>query len=374
MSERCDVVVAYYRQEKFWPVVSKGLWDNREAIQTVFVVNDEPWGQVPEVPEGLHCVFLEHEHEGFGLCKSLNQGLAEVGTQYALIIEGDEVLPEGSVATSLACMRPGMLLCAGKLYVEPGEGHPFKVLEGDHRDRIHRGWLKSRPWIMCSGGHLMVDTEKARDVSFDEDYTEYGCHDYDFALRWHQAGGTLSKGGGIVLHLGSGKGKIAPKRAFLRFLSKLADHLHNRFHVGPSHVRWLPEYVNVGSGMAADSHYDWMTLDWVEDGQATELFLEDFLCLLTKAEAEAYVLKAAEKLRPGGELVVIETDVQKCARLLAEKPGHQRVLEALFPEGAKWAWDEAGVVALMRAAGLEMMSRDDWGEWGFRIVGAKEEA
>lgn len=219
---KVDVVVAFYRHHAFAPFVAWGLAANAASIRNVFIVNDEPWGDnTPGVFRGrFQC--LDHDHDGFGLCRSLNQGASYCTAEYILFCEGDEILPPGVIETNLNSVRPDRLLCCPKAYIEPPsdpipneDWTPQFLAEPDHRHRDYsRTKLSGRVWELCSGGHLLVPRAgHIRINGFDEGYG-YGLHDYDYAARWLMEFGPQS----VVFlphlapiwHVGTGKGRDLP--------------------------------------------------------------------------------------------------------------------------------------------------------------------
>lgn len=225
-----DIVIAYYQHQKYWPRVLRGLEENLPQINNVYVVNDDIWDTIPESGRlGSRLNFLGHPHSGFGLSKSLNQGLRAATAEYVLLCEGDEYLVPNSILESLSYAHPTHLVCCRKNYVSQIDYD--EVIEFDHRREyitVHK--KLANPWYFCSGGHLLVHRENAISVGFDEEY-EYGLHDFDFAVRWltRFGRGSVVYGGGVIHHIGSGKNRPLPSVSSYRRLGSAISKYHETY-------------------------------------------------------------------------------------------------------------------------------------------------
>jgi GT2 family glycosyltransferase len=238
-----DVVIAFYRQHLWAPFVAQGLLQNKAEINHVYIVNDEPWGtDVPPAFVGLPtewATLLDHEHKGFGLCASLNQGATASQADYLLFCEGDEILPPYALAHNKTGLHKRRLLCAPKAYIAipsptalaSATWVPEFLHEPDHRFRTQAEMERSGDrWALCSGGHLLVPREAHEIIGgFDEQF-EYGLHDYDYAARWMTHFGRIETVVFMpnltpILHIGTGKGRAQPagtsKARFRATLQKL---------------------------------------------------------------------------------------------------------------------------------------------------------
>lgn len=184
---KVDVVINYYRKAKEWPFVLKGLEDNKECINNVIVVNDELWGD-GRLSEGdmAGCIkYLEHPHDGFGVARSVHQGVEAVETEYICNIDADVIMTPGSLKKNLSYVESELLIL-GTLH-DVGEAeelhdiHNPEILRRDWRAitpstedfrNIREGWWIARKEdYQACGGH-------------DRRMKEYGMIDYVFALRW----------------------------------------------------------------------------------------------------------------------------------------------------------------------------------------------
>jgi GT2 family glycosyltransferase len=218
-----DVVVAFYRQHRFLPLLRWGFEHNKDHIARVIVVNDEPWGREPDGPDNW--VALDHEHDGFGLSKSINQGIAAATTEHVLVIEGDEVLAPGSLKKTLAHRpSPGTIFFCPKRYIEEPEAGfvppqhwlPKFYPQRDHREFLNHADKRKEPYAICSGGHMLIHRASHAHIGgFDENY-DYGLHDYDYGIRWMTAYGVTAAvyhpTMGDVWHIGTNKGRELPSK------------------------------------------------------------------------------------------------------------------------------------------------------------------
>jgi predicted SAM-dependent methyltransferase len=327
-------------------------------------------------------VFLEHDHNGFGLAKSANQGLDAAKTEYVLLIEGDEVLSPGSLAETLEMAQPEYLLCALKSYIkegwEPGTSPNFLVTK-DHRTRYlhapHR-FPRNRWWAFCSGGHLLIHRNThLRIGGFDESYG-YGFHDYDYAARWMRKVGDdhILYGGGRVWHLGEGaskrKGVEHPDPEVHKKLARTLVRSIPKLHLGCG-AQFNPEFINIDAYpcYGADVIFDAKNLDWVDDNSLEMVYHCHFLEHLEPWDAAEHLRQTVEKLKPKGQLRFYCPDIRKCAELLldSEQGSDEEyfALQGMFGEvkgreNAKggmnhlWGWDAETLRVFLESLGMEV--------------------
>lgn len=377
---RVDVVVAYHQpsHQRWWPAVEWGLRENLENIRKVWVVNDGPYEEGSTPSTDLPVMWLYHPKEEFGLCKSLNMGVEASDTEHVLIIEGDEILAPGALATNLEQREEGTLLCCEKRYIEPVslavapiEDFGPTIIEEDHRKELLRYMPERvhnyRQWILCSGGHLLIHRATHEELGgFDEAYG-YGLHDYDYAARWMLLKGPASvryRAGGAVWHIGSGKGRKGPGDAsWARFVKTLAPLFDHRFHLacGNKHE---PNAVNVDFQYCwgADAYLDCEKLEWLEAGSANVIQHAHFLEHLPPQRAVAHLKAVYQKLAPGGRFLVECPDLEKCCKAYLEGR-KEEILQALYSDPAHherpgwqhfWGWDVATLSAALEGIGFEV--------------------
>lgn len=191
---KIDLVIPFFRQEKFWPLVAHGILANADCINRVILVNDEPWIDPRRTAieigvKGLTgfppLVFLDHARNDFGAHRCIRQGAAAVETEWWTHIDGDIILAPGALAKISSEPERGLMLCGLAHDVEDDITldllTPTPPIE--RRDRREgmttAGWQEARDLFIFSsredyfemGGH---------DIA----YPGYGCLDYDVAMRW----------------------------------------------------------------------------------------------------------------------------------------------------------------------------------------------
>lgn len=187
---KVDVVVNFYRKFKEWPLVVWGLQRNKDYINHVIVVNDEPWTDATKdaltiVADGLPLVLLDHEHHGFGGHRCINQGMHEVQTDYWCAIDADtfmvpralEQLCEG--ASPQVIIYPPVHDIALDTTVDELD-KPVIIREGGYAMRTaHR-----EPWSVYRDLLTFEHTESSLALGGRSEFTGYGYIDYDYGCRW----------------------------------------------------------------------------------------------------------------------------------------------------------------------------------------------
>src|SRR3990172_4164249 len=106
---KIDIAIGFYRGYDLWPLVLEGLERNRENINQVIVVNDEPWGE-PLVSSLPLKTFAFPEHQGFGVSRVINKGFELAETEYVLHIDDDVLLTPNLIEVLLGSIEPGLLV------------------------------------------------------------------------------------------------------------------------------------------------------------------------------------------------------------------------------------------------------------------------
>ena len=190
---KLDVVIAWYAQEDLWPLVAWGLNENRESIHRVLIVNDARWtpaqralllATMATYDAFPKHVLLEHKHEEFGSHRSIRQGAQHVNTGWWVHIDGDIILAPGSLEALSNKPERGIMRCGvmhdvrRDLQVSDLANCPIE--RADKRlDKDVCDWVDVRDGYIFShaqdyfaiGGHDLL-------------YPDYGCCDYDIAMRW----------------------------------------------------------------------------------------------------------------------------------------------------------------------------------------------
>lgn len=341
---KVDIVLAYYAplHRRWWPALRSGFEANAAHIARLIVVNDdEPFEPLPP-PAGVEMVQLSHPNEGFGLCKSLNQGVREANTDWVLIMEGDEILPPGSLARTLAMdLQPQTCYALPKAWVNP-QRLPEHVLLPETDCRHNSGTLDpSRYWRYCIGGHLLIHRESHHAIEGFDEYYGYGHHDNDYGVRWQTAYGFRSlvwcPQAGAVFHIGSGQPRIlAPeytREQLARALGRLYSHRYNLYcetlHGDAANI--APAYF-----FHADTHADCRELGWIPPGTARLITHRNYVSTLIPTQAKWHFRACLRSLAPGGQLHIWFPDV-----------------EAEHPHFQGW-YTSAAVIALLKETGFEI--------------------
>jgi len=336
---KVDIVVAFYEDahQHWWDYLKWGFEQNKEYINRVIVVNDGYWKTHPIESDPMY-TFRDHKREGFGLSKSLNQGIAIAKTDFVLIMEGDEILLPGSLAKTLPLAVEGGLLCCGKVYYEPSDlnaliaGEKIKPIETDHRWNMQA----TRHWKYASGGHLLIHRES--DVGFNEAYG-YGLHDFDYAARW-KGSFRYTPDAGFIGHIGSGKGRNYPdEQAFIRF-SKTLGVIHNNNYNLACGQKFDVEAVNVDLDWtsAADVVLDCTYLNWIKSGTAKKISHGHFIEHMSPYMALEHLEAVYCSLAPGGDLVIECPDMNKLCKAYLEG-NKEKALQGFFSDPVKQTKD-----------------------------------
>lgn len=191
---KVDVVVAYYRQHQRWNQFLQGVRANERYINRVIVVNDEPWDKdnkaefdafyAVENPPQIPFVFLSHAHDGFGVCKSYNQGMAAAETEYVYVTAADVLMPARHIARLLMLAQPRCIVAGPVNHVTEDATlplNPEKILRTDRFMSLVDD-PDSRPWQYVRGANRLF--HRASFLQFDERFNEFNYEDYDHTARW----------------------------------------------------------------------------------------------------------------------------------------------------------------------------------------------
>jgi GT2 family glycosyltransferase len=379
MGEKVDVVVCYYRHGAYLDRLVKSLQANLDHINHVYIVNDALWTQdafCKDWPEWI--TLLSHPHEGFGLCKSANQGIAAAKTDFVLLMEADELLAPGSLETTLKAKKPKLLVCGKKAYIDEKSSfeEPQFLDEYDHRlDMVHEpNQDPRRAYVYCSGGHLLIDRAFHTAIGGFDERMGYGLHDYEYAARWLQNGGGLIFGGGYVWHLGTGGGREMPSEWNYKIYARtLADIFGHRYNIACGY-KFEYDYVNVdiAKGITSDVKLDCKRLDWIEPGTAQEIKHSHFIEHLTPFEAAEHLQHVYTALAPGGILKIECPDLDKCIRMIQHPQSFAdewNGMEGIFGdtdtrhEGEsmvhRWGWSLRTLTRVLEEIGFEIDEAGD---------------
>lgn len=217
-----DIAVSCYKQERNWPFVAWGLAQNLPALGQVFLVNDDLWTSEDEVayreeaakyPElAPRLVFLGHERNGRGFCRTFNQGIEACSTPYVVHLDGDILLLPGSVERAALRLGPNCLVSplhhstadvSEAVWGTPEQGPSIPILRSDYRLRM---MLPRAAFWRSRGAYLLLHRHTHLNIGgLDEDLDRYPYmpHDRDYAMRWsaYHSEGHLRMSGAEALHL-----------------------------------------------------------------------------------------------------------------------------------------------------------------------------
>ena len=182
---KVDVVITYYRQAEHWGKVLSGLEANARYINNVIVVNDEPWTETPHNPTGIPMKFYDHEHNGFGVCKSYNQGLDLATTEYVFVMPADVLIPPRHIARMLM-LATGVCLVGGP--VNHVQLHStltdLKLIREDRFAHLASD-PDARPWHYIRGANRLIHRQGHWAMGgFDDRFDEFNYEDTDYTARW----------------------------------------------------------------------------------------------------------------------------------------------------------------------------------------------
>jgi hypothetical protein len=269
---RVDVIIPYYRQANGLQRLWRTLDANTEHIAQVFIVNDEPWPKpeleaIERLAEGspLQVNFLGHEHRGFGVTRSINEGMARCTTDYVLVVPADGLLPTGFIEKKLkvAAEGPTFMLVSGPCHhVEP-DSNPDdpRYLRTDGFEHLREtGRGQGAPWLYLRGINKLVSRRGWNEMGgMDERFDECNYEDYEFVMRWLANFGPSSVAWEEtpVLHQGDPRAGQEPKDPFpLKSAALLANQLialreGNVLLFTDVSGEWSPEFACIGEKPSA---------------------------------------------------------------------------------------------------------------------------
>jgi hypothetical protein len=205
---KVDIVCCFYRQHALAPFFWWGISENREYINNVIMVNDEPWDDraiermQALVPEGVTAVWLDHAHAGkgtHGVARCFNQGLRLAATEHVFLTSADQILQPGTLADSLEFAAEGRIVMGRVDSIDMGttlaDLPEPTVIRPDMYSveipalRAQRGQVMVNSW---RNGHTLIHLPSHLAIGgFDERFVEwgYGLEDQDYCARWLTAYG-----------------------------------------------------------------------------------------------------------------------------------------------------------------------------------------
>ena len=199
---KIDIAIGFYRGYDLWPLVLEGLERNRENINQVIVVNDEPWGE-PLVSSLPLKTFAFPEHQGFGVSRVINKGFELAETEYVLHIDDDVLLTPNLIEVLLGSIEPGLLVMPNAREVGLEEAKAMAT-ENDTKPiqtrvaKLCNGRTFAPPWFQITGTIYLAKRNEFLECQWNEDMQDYGGQDYEWAIRWFCQGKGIKRTKNIV--------------------------------------------------------------------------------------------------------------------------------------------------------------------------------
>lgn len=354
--KKCDVHVTFYKQEHYAEMFCWGLRQNADAINRIFVVNDDLWSgpqitavvtayggtvyilrhesEVEELiqtgdPNLPNMLLMEHPHVGFGPAICANQSMRYSQSEYLFTTGSDQILPPDTLSTILLYGAPRRVIIGAVHHLIPEdfrmEHLPDKVQIAvpDWRIALHTQFFKlNRQWMVCHNGHNLWHRESLLALGgFNEDYCKYGVtmEDMELGARWMMAYGanSLYFGPTFSWHFGD---RHNPKKReerglpssefraeMARTLGKLYDH---RWYFFPDRKQLIYSHAMMIPGNPTfppyehDARPDCYDLSWMEPDSAREIIYIAGHEWCSKEQFATVAATVTSRLRPWGTIKV----------------------------------------------------------------------
>jgi glycosyltransferase involved in cell wall biosynthesis len=191
--------------------LQRGLSDRDMEI---VVADDGSQDGTPEVVERFRArcrfnvVYTTHEHNGFQLARTRNDGVRVATAPYLVFLDGDCLAPSDHVAQHLRRRRPrtAMAGCchyldretSGRIDESAVRAGAFEQwATGKQKRQLRRmawkayfySWLRHPRRPKLYGGDFGIARRDYEEINgFNEEFTGWGCEDDDFAVRLRKAG------------------------------------------------------------------------------------------------------------------------------------------------------------------------------------------
>ena len=247
MTDKVDVVICFYRNERLWPFVAWGLAQNQDHIGTVIISNDEPWGNSSRVAieiasrEARLTVplkFIDHPRQGMRQTQCFNDGVAAATAEDILQIDDDIVLAPNCISTFLAASGYKTLL-TGRLHDIPRCNLTTSMLKDPPILKVDKRLIAPHItdlWLHVRDSFLFYNRADYLAIGgHDESYQDgqeygYGYVDYDFGLRWFKEFGqdSFEMTDAVAYHMsGLERGHQFSQANQARFKGKLQEYTGN---------------------------------------------------------------------------------------------------------------------------------------------------
>jgi glycosyltransferase involved in cell wall biosynthesis len=156
----------------------------------------------------FNVLFTTHEHNGFQLTRTRNDGVRASSAPYLIFLDGDCLAPAHHVAQHLAHRQDRTAMCGFCYYLERDtsagideaaieRGQLEQWVTARHRRRLTRMDWKARFYALMRhpnrpklyGGDFGIWRRDFEAVNgFNEEFTDWGCEDDEFAVRLRRVG------------------------------------------------------------------------------------------------------------------------------------------------------------------------------------------
>ncbi|MCI0335816.1 MAG: glycosyltransferase [Planctomycetes bacterium] len=178
--------------------------------------------------------FTTHEHRGFHLARSRNEGALVSSAPYLLFSDGDCLFPPNHLFQHLKMRRPSFARSGDCLHLDAQStlridesvvtsGAYLGWVPRSERQRLHRRWIKDRLYQVVghqkkpklTGSNIAVWRDDLERINgFDERFVGWGCEDDDLADRLRAAGVRIASilGSTHVFHMWHPSDPSQPKK------------------------------------------------------------------------------------------------------------------------------------------------------------------
>ncbi len=352
--ERIDVIVVYYNHLVYWAECVRGLKVNAERIRKVYVVTDGPFDldalasmQDEVVKQGFEPTDFEwidfDKKLVHGAGRGLNEAQRKACTKYVLQTTARQRLEPGYVAKLLSHAKPQAMVLAPIHNISPWPDGP--VVKMDYQlESLDWAINADRVWKCARNGGTLLDREFSLQLGgYEEQFGEigYGLEDYEFALRWLYAGGTISWEVETYSVQEIDRRPVAERTE--KHVKPEIFHLLNpagvQYYNGRLRMFASPEAAdltafNVGQTGMIDSWADCTSPEkWLAPRSLRDCFVYGPDRYMPPEEWADWLLALAPKFAPGGHLVIVAQDARaweplvEAAGLVVARAG-QNILEA----------------------------------------------
>jgi glycosyltransferase involved in cell wall biosynthesis len=205
-------------------------------------------------------VVYRESPRNLGPARARNSLIAEARHDYVLMLDCDIALAsEDYIKRYLACLRPNMVLCGGRVYGAHSPQDPHLYLHWLYGRRREQSTARKRnrsPHHAFITGNFLAPKRVFEQVLFDVTLSTYGHDDTLFGLLLRQAGWPVLHLDNPVEHLG-----LTPADRFLRKVEESLDSLislgerYPFFETKLTRVAARAEWLGLGGALARSAGF-----------------------------------------------------------------------------------------------------------------------